>query len=67
MSPSPSSETQPLTYAFAGTLGTTFLFYILRGFGIPGFTDLPGGILLILIFLSIAVGIVYGVQATRRY
>lgn len=67
MSPSPRSETQLLTYAFAGTLALTFLLYILRGFGVPGITAIPGGVILILIFLTIGIGIVYGVQSTRRY
>ena len=63
----PPAENQNLTYALAGTLAVTFLFYVLRGFGIPGFTDMPGFILLFLIAASIALGIIYGVQATRRY
>lgn len=67
MSPSPVSETQTLTYAFASTLAVTVLVYVLRGFGVPGFTALPGGLILILILLSIAIGIIYGVQKTRRY
>lgn len=67
MSPSPRSETQLLTYAFVGTLLITALVYLLRGFGVPGFTALPGGVILVLIFLTIAIGIVYGVQSTRRY
>jgi hypothetical protein len=67
MSPSPVSETQTLTYAFAGTLAVTVLVYVLRGFGVPGFTALPGGLILILILLSLAIGIIYGVQKTRRY
>jgi uncharacterized protein YqhQ len=67
VSPSPSSETQTLTYVFAGTLALTFLVYVLRGFGVPGFTALPGGVVWLLILLSIATGIAYGVQKTRRY
>jgi uncharacterized protein YqhQ len=67
MSPSPPSETQILTYVFAGTLATTVIVYLLRGFGVPGFTALPGGLIWILILLSIATGIAYGVQKTRRY
>lgn len=61
------SENQTLTYAFAGTLGVTLFFYVLRGFAVPGFADLPGIVLLLLILASMAIGIVYGVQATRRY
>jgi cbb3-type cytochrome oxidase subunit 1 len=63
----PPSENQTLTYAFAGTLAVTFVFYVMRGFGVPIFTDLPGIVLLILILASIVVAIIYGVQATRRY
>jgi hypothetical protein len=61
------SQNQTLTYAFAGTLAFTFFYYVLRGFGLPVFTDLPGIVLLILILASIVLGIIYGVQATRRY
>ncbi len=67
MTPSPPSETQILAYVFAATLGLTIVVYVLRGFGIPGFTALPGGLIWILILLSIATGLVYGVQKTRRY
>lgn len=67
MSPSPPSETLILSYVFAGTLTVTVLVYVLRGFGIPGFTALPGIVILILILLSIATGLAYGVQKTRRY
>lgn len=63
----PPADNQTLTYAFASTLAVTFVFYLLRGFGIPGFTGVPGFILLFLITASIALGIIYGVQATRRY
>ncbi len=67
MSPSPPSETQTLTYVFFITLGITVLVYVLRGFGVAGFTALPGGVIWLLILLSIATGLVYGVQRTRRY
>ena len=67
MTPSPPSETQIVTYVFAITVAITFLVYVLRGFGIPGFTALPGAVIWILILLSIATGLVYGVQKTRRY
>ncbi|HEY9665352.1 MAG TPA: hypothetical protein V6C91_01045 [Coleofasciculaceae cyanobacterium] len=67
MSSSPPSETQLLAYVFAIALAITIVVYVLRGFGIPGFTALPGGIVWFLILLSIATGIIYGVQKTRRY
>ncbi|MBD0343565.1 MAG: hypothetical protein ICV63_01750 [Coleofasciculus sp. Co-bin14] len=63
----PSPESQTLTYTFAITLTITFIVYVLRGFGIPGFTALPGGVIWILILLSIVTGLAYGVQRTRRY
>ena len=67
MSPNPPSETLILSYVFAITLAITLAVYILRGFGIPGFTALPGLVLGILILLSIATGLAYGIQKTRRY
>jgi uncharacterized protein YqhQ len=67
VSPSPPSETQTLTYVFGITLAITVLVYVLRGFGVPGITSLPGAVLWILILLSIATGLMYGVQKTRRY
>lgn len=67
MTPSPPSETLVFAYIFAITLAITIFVYVLRGFGIPGFTALPGGVIWILILLSIATGLVYGVQKTRRY
>ena len=63
----PPSETLILAYIFSITLGITLVLYILRGFGIPGFTAMPGGVISILILLSIATGLIYGVQKTRRY
>ena len=67
MTPSPPSETLVYAYTFAITLAITILVYVLRGFGVPVFTDLPGGVIWVLILLSIATGLVYGVQKTRRY
>jgi uncharacterized protein YqhQ len=67
MSPSPPSETLILSYVFAATLVITVIVYVLRGFGIPGFTALPGLVIWFLILLSIATGLAYGVQKTRRY
>lgn len=67
MSPRPPSETPIFAYIFATTIAITILVYVLRGFGIPGFTAMPGLVILILILLSIATGLIYGVQKTRRY
>ena len=65
MSSNPPSDTIIYAYAFAITVAVTFVVYLLRGFGI--LTFIPGGIIWILILLSIATGLVYGVQKTRRY
>ncbi|HEY9672815.1 MAG TPA: hypothetical protein V6D11_15330 [Waterburya sp.] len=67
MSPSPPSETLISSYTFAITLAITVVVYVLRGFGIPGFTALPGLVIWLLILLSIATGLFYGVQKTQRY
>ncbi|MBW4650877.1 MAG: hypothetical protein KME06_19615 [Kastovskya adunca ATA6-11-RM4] len=65
MTPTPPSDTQVLAYLFAISLAVTLIVYVLRGFTILSF--LPGGVLNLLILLSIAIGIAYGVQKTRRY
>lgn len=67
MSPSFRFDTQIITYAFFGTLALTLLLFILRGFRVPVFTSIPGGVLLFLILLSIGTGIAYSIQKTRRY
>ena len=44
----------------------TFLFvYLLRGFGIISF--LPGGIILLLLLITIFSGLMWGITATKRY
>ena len=65
VTPSPPSETLIVTYVFAVTVVVTVVVYLLRGFGL--LTFLPGAVLWVLILLSIATGLVYGVQKTRRY
>jgi hypothetical protein len=65
VSKSPPSEILIFAYVFASTLAITVAVYVLRGFGI--LTFLPGGVIWLLILLSIATGLVYGVQKTRRY
>ncbi|MEC4804417.1 MAG: hypothetical protein SAJ12_12525 [Jaaginema sp. PMC 1079.18] len=62
---SPRSETAIATYLFFMILGLTLLVYLLRGFGLLGF--IPGGIVWILIVLSIAAGIYYGIEKTSRF
>ena len=44
---------------------TTIAVYLLRGFGI--LTFIPGGVILILIALSLITGIIYGIQKTKRF
>ncbi|AOY78724.1 hypothetical protein BJP36_01275 [Moorena producens JHB] len=65
MSSYSQSETLVIAYFFGALLAITVMVYLLRGFGI--ITFLPGGILWLLILLSIGTGLVYGVQKTRRY
>ncbi len=65
MSPAPPSDTLIYAYAFASCLAVTLVVYLLRGFGI--LTFIPGGLIWMLILLSIGTGIAYGVQKTRRY
>ncbi|MBD1833229.1 hypothetical protein H6F74_07220 [Trichocoleus sp. FACHB-90] len=64
MSRSPNSENL-ISAIFAGVLGLTVAVYVLRGFGI--LTFLPGGVIWMLILLSIATGIFFGIEKTRRY
>ncbi|MEQ9625994.1 hypothetical protein [Coleofasciculus chthonoplastes] len=65
MSPHPPSDLLIYAYIFAISVAVTIVVYIFRGVGILSF--IPGGILLLLILLSIATGIIYGVQKTKRY
>jgi hypothetical protein len=65
MSPSPPSDTLIYAYVFAISLAVTVFVYVLRGLGI--LTFIPGGVLWLLILLTIGTGIVYGIQKTRRY
>ncbi len=55
MSRSSNSVTEMVPYIFGIVLGTTVLVWVLRGFGI--LTFIPGALIWILIFLSIATGI----------
>ena len=64
MSRSPNSENL-ISAIFAGVLGLTVAVYVLRGFGI--LTFLPGGVIWMLILLSIATGILFGIEKTKRY
>jgi hypothetical protein len=46
-------------------LGLTLLVYILRGIGILSF--IPGGVILLLLALSLILGIAYGLEKTNIY
>jgi hypothetical protein len=50
---------------FSISVAVTIVVYIFRGLAILSF--MPGGILWLLILLSIATGVIYGVQKTKRY
>ncbi len=65
MSQSPKSETEIVAYIFSSVLGVTIVVYLLRGFGI--LTFIPGGVIWVLLLLSIGSGILYGIMKTRRY
>ena len=65
MRQSRQSQTELVAYIFSSVLGITIALYLLRGFGI--LTFLPGGVYLLLIVLTIATGILYGVLKTLRY
>ena len=56
--------TQKFAYIFSVSLGASLLFWFLRGFQVVTF--LPGGILLVLVFLAIASGFTYSILITKR-
>ena len=58
------SLTQKFAYIFSSTLGLSILLYLLRGFQIVTF--IPGGILLVLIFLAVSTGFIYSILTTQR-
>jgi hypothetical protein len=57
-------STQQFAYLFWISLAVTILLYVLRGMTIV--TLLPGWVLLVAIFISIASGLTYGVLITKR-
>ncbi len=66
MSRSSNSVSEMLPYIFGIVLGTTVLVFVLRGFGI--LTFIPGSLIWMLIFLSVATGIASRVFGQRgRY
>jgi hypothetical protein len=52
-------------YLFSLFLLLTIVVYVLRGLEI--LTFIPGGIILILIALTIMTGIIYGIHKTQRF
>lgn len=53
------------TSLFWSSLVLTILVYLLRGFGV--LTFVPGGVIWLLVLLSMGTGIFYGVEKTRRF
>ncbi|NEO86875.1 MAG: hypothetical protein F6J87_21845 [Spirulina sp. SIO3F2] len=53
------------TSLFWSSLAFTILIYLLRGFGL--LTFLPGGVIWLLVLLSVGMGVFYGVEKTRRF
>lgn len=58
------SLTQKFAYIFSSALGLSILLYLLRGFQVATF--LPGGILLVLVFLAVSTGFIYSILSTQR-
>jgi hypothetical protein len=59
------SPTSTLAYLFSMILALTIITYVLRGFGVLSF--MPGGIIWILILLSILSGLLYLTEKMRRF
>lgn len=55
---------RPTTQLFLITLAVTVVVWVFRGLGI--LTFLPGGVIWLLIVLSIGTGVVNGLMGTRR-
>ncbi|MDY6785971.1 MAG: hypothetical protein SW833_26065 [Cyanobacteriota bacterium] len=63
-----SSRRSPIStlgYLFLMILALTVITYVLRGFGVLSF--IPGGVLWILILLSILSGLLYLTEKMRRF
>lgn len=65
MSKSTRSRISIFAYLFAISLGLTLIIYLLRGFGI--LTFFPGGVILVLIAMSLLTGLIYGIEKTKRF
>jgi uncharacterized protein YhhL (DUF1145 family) len=63
--PFPRSRGSAFTIPFWGVLILTLVAYFLRGIGILSF--ISGGILLILIGLTLVLALFYGIDKTRRF
>ncbi|NJN72753.1 MAG: hypothetical protein HC799_08055 [Limnothrix sp. RL_2_0] len=61
------SNSSSILYLFLTCLTCFLMLWILRGFGIPPFTLIPGGIINIMLLLTIFAGIAYGLEWTRNY
>jgi energy-converting hydrogenase Eha subunit G len=59
-----SKSIRPETTTFLAILGITVVVWVLRGFGL--LTFLPGGIIWLLIFLTVGAGIYSVFQGMRR-
>ncbi|MBF2001480.1 MAG: hypothetical protein IGS50_17590 [Synechococcales cyanobacterium C42_A2020_086] len=55
---------RPETNLFLFTLAVTIVVWVLRGLGV--LTFIPGGLLWLLILLSVGTGVVNGLLGTRR-
>ncbi len=53
------------TTIFLSLLGITIALWVLRGFGI--LTFFPGGVLWVLLFLTVGAGVVDTLQRTKRW
>jgi hypothetical protein len=58
-------DPEKLAYFFAVCGSITVIVYLLRGFGI--LTFIPGGIIFLLIIISLISGIIYGIELTKNY
>ena len=52
-------------YLFAIFAVLTIFIYLLRAFGV--LTFIPGGIIIVLIALTIITGIIFGIEQTKRF
>ncbi len=65
VSQSPRPLTELSAYIFSTVVGITIVVYLLRGFGVLAF--MPGGVIWLLVLLSVATGIIYGIVKNKRF